>query len=66
MATLAHRKEEDNASKVSNNNNNNDIIMNDNMIKKESNEAYGKLRDAAMKAYHSLVVYGSSLDLSAQ
>jgi len=61
VATLAHRKEEDNASRVSNNND-----MNMNQIKKESNDAYGKLRDAAMKAYHSLVVYGSSLDLSSQ
>jgi len=61
VATLAHRKEEDNASRVSNNND-----MNMNQIKKESNDAYGKLRDAAMKAYHSLVVYGSSSDLSAQ
>ena len=34
--------------------------------KKASNYAYAKLRDASARAYHSLVLYGSSADLSAQ
>ena len=58
MAILTHRKDEQNASKSSKSEDCGD--------KKESNDAYAKLRDAAMKAYHSLVVYGSSIDLSAQ
>ena len=60
MAILTHRKDEQNASKSTS-----EINLN-NDDKKESNDAYAKLRDAAMKAYHSLVVYGSSMDLSAQ
>ena len=59
MAILAQRKEDDKSSE-------NDTVDTNDEDKKKANEAYSTLRDAAMKAYHSLVVYGSSMDLSAQ
>ena len=38
----------------------------DDEIKKNGNTVYSRLRDAAAKAYHSLVTYGSSMDLSVE
>ena len=53
---MAQGKEKDNVSNLN---------MND-KDKKKINAAYANLRDAAAKAYHALVIYGSSIDLSCQ
>jgi len=56
VAILAQRKDQENTSNLNL----------DGEEKKKSNDAYAKLRNAAAEAYHSLVRYGSSMDLSSQ
>ena len=55
VAILAFRKDEERTTNAS---------SGDLSSEKENSNAYVKLRDAAVEAYHSLVEYGSSLDLS--
>ena len=56
VAILAHRKDQENASNLNINGEK----------EKKSNDASAKLRHDSSKAYHSLVVYGSSSDLCSQ
>jgi len=55
-AIIAQRKDQENAANLNL----------DSEEKKKSNDAYAKLRDSAAEAYNSLVLYGSSTDLSSQ
>ncbi|KAL3802897.1 hypothetical protein ACHAW5_006192 [Stephanodiscus triporus] len=56
VAIFAQRKDEERAAKP-------DLNVDD-AKKKNGNAAQARLRDAAARAYHSLVAYGSSMDLS--